>query len=181
MARLRYDEYLAVALSRMHALNNPKISRLERWCFTQKNNVYAYAIAMPLKEDFVLMKAIDSVITNLMEFGLIDKWMKMSEGPSFSSLIANAKKNDPGKYIAYEESSRYTSDRTIVLTMNHIIGALVIMAFGYISALIVFVVEKNVYRRVQLRTASKLILYLHKSFSPTRNDCSTIEFSENNL
>lgn len=111
------------------------------------------------------MSPIDEIITNVMEFGLFDKWTKMSEGPSFRSLIASAKKKQPEEYIPYEDDHNFSSDRTIVLTMEHIIGALSIMGFGYFLAMTAFLCEQLVYRKVQQHTKSKFILYLHKFFS----------------
>lgn len=174
MIRLRHDEYLAVAVSRLHAESNSKITRLERWCFYSENNVYSYPVAMPLKLDFELIEQIDDVITNVMEFGLVDKWKKMSEGPSFRTLVAKA-------LVKQHEEEHTSSNGTVVLTVDHIIGALIIMAIGYLSAIIAFLVEKCVHQKVQQRTKSKLVLSLHKFFSPNRIDSQVTDFYLNNL
>lgn len=164
MQRLQHDEYLAVALSRMHALNNPMISRLELFCFPRENNVYSYSVAMPLRLDYQLIDPINTVIVNLMEFGLIDKWIKLSEGPTLQSLVAKEKHNGAVR-------TRDPADGNVILTMDHIIGALVIMAFGYALALIAFLVEQLVFHRLQKGSESKFILNLHTFLRPYRIDC----------
>lgn len=111
---------------------------------------------MPLKIDFELTGAIDTIIMNLFEFGLINKWIKMNEELSTQSLMA--------------EEKQYESEHAnIVLTVDHIIGALLIMAFGYALAIITFLSEQIVHRRVRQGADSKFLLFLHKFFRPNRN------------
>lgn len=127
---------------------------------------------MPLRLDYQLIDPINTVITNLMEFGLIDKWIKLSGGPTTQSLVAKAKHNGAVR-------TRDSSDGNVVLTMDHIIGALVIMAFGYVFALIAFVVEQLIYHKVQKGSESKFVLNLHKLLRPNRIDCMVNQFSVN--
>lgn len=91
LERLRYDEYFAVALSRLHALNNPVISRSELFCFPRENNIYSYLVVMPLKLHYELMVPMDKVIDNLMEFGLVDRWIELEDMPTTRPLIGKTK------------------------------------------------------------------------------------------
>lgn len=176
LQRLHNDEYLAVALSRLHAENNPRISRSDLFCFSRANNVYTYSVAMPLKLDYELIESISTIIGNLMEFGLIDRWIKLSEGPTIRSLVIDVKAQHHE-----EEHTKEQPNGNVVLTMDHIIGALLIMSFGYLLAMIAFLVEQIVHQREQQGTDSKLFLYLHQVFSPNRIDCTITQFSVNNL
>lgn len=173
MAQLRDDEYLAVGLSRLHAETNPVVSRLERYCFDRENNVYTYSVAMPLKLSFELIGPINAVIKNLMEFGLIDKWKKSNEGPSFETMLAIA--------AVKQQQEENTGDGTVVLTMYHIVGALIFMGSGYILALAAFLTEKVVHHKVEQRTKSRIILFLHKMLRPNRIDRMANHFCVNNL
>lgn len=97
-----------------------------------------------------------------MEFGLIDKWIRLENAPA---LNANARAHQQK-----DESEK------VVLTIHHIVGALLIMAFGYILAIIVFLAEQVVYRRIRWGSQSKLLLALHKFFRPNRIDCMVTPF-----
>lgn len=176
MERLRYDEYLAVALSRLHAENNPMISRSELFCFSRENNVYTYSVAMPLRLDYELIESVDAIISNLMEFGLIGKWIELSEEPTTRAKVADTKKKQKDNEVNRGNDS---ADGTVVLTMDHIIGALLIMAFGYVLAIIAFLVEQIVHRRVERGTQSKFFIYLHRFLRPNRVDCMATPFSVN--
>lgn len=163
LKQLQHDEYLAVAVSRLHVKNNPVISRTELFCFSRQNNVYSYSVAMPLKNYYELVDRIDLVISSLMEFGLIAKWVKSDDAPSTRTLIARAQ----AKHYQTEYGN-------VVLTIEHIVGALIIMAFGYILAIIAFLIEQIVHRKVRDGTNSKLYVYLHKVFGPKRTVTQTI-------
>lgn len=167
--RLRHDEFLAVELSRYHAHNNPMISRSELFCFSRASNVYTFSVAMPLKLDYELIDPINKVIKNLMEFGLIDLWRRIKAEPNTRSKIAETKAKQHAEL-------HLTPDGTVVLTIHHIVGALVIMAFGYVLAIITFTIEQIVYRKVQKRSKSKFILYLHKQLGSNRIDRPNSEF-----
>lgn len=169
LERLQYDEYLAVASSRLHVKHNPVTTRRGLFCFSRENNVYAYSVAMTLKLDFELLESIDTIIANLFEFGLINMWIKWDTSPTMKTLFAAARTKDNGN-----------ENGNVVLTIEHIIGAILIMLFGYIFAIIVFIVERVVHRKVQGGTDSKFILCLHKFLNPGRID-SVTPFSLNNL
>lgn len=125
---------------------------------------------MPLKLHYELIGPIDNVIKNLMEFGLIDFWTRLSVGPTTRSKVAETK--------AKQHDAVHTlPDGTVVLTMQHIVGAVVIMAIGYGLALIAFVIERFVHRRVHEGTDSRIIMYLHAFCRPNRFDCIVMESS----
>lgn len=144
---------------------------LDHWCLAQKDNVYSYSVSIILKKDFVLIHKVNEVIASLVEFGLVDKWIKMSDGPDFDALVANAKKNDSAKFIAYADEE--DAKENVVLTMDHIIGALVILVFGHILALIAFLVEQIVHAKVRKISQSKFFLNLDKFLRPNPTGCSS--------
>lgn len=124
---------------------------------------------MLLKLDYELKEVIDTIIGNLMEFGLIDMWRRWNSEPPPWALIAEAKKRQ-SKNV----------DGNVVLTVDHIVGALVIMTIGYILATIAFFVERLVYRKVREGTSSYIFLYLHKFLYPSRIDFIGTDSSPNN-
>lgn len=117
---------------------------------------------MPLKVDYELKEAIDAVIANLMEFGLIDKWFQLEDAPTLRTLVATA------------QTQHDHVNGNVVLTIDHIIGALLIMAFGYILAIIAFLLERFVHRKVQQGTDSNVVIYLHQFLRPDRIECIEI-------
>lgn len=131
LSRLEYDVKLAVAVSRLHAMNTPIISPSELYCFPRTRNIYSYSVAMPMKSDFHLMPFINYYIRQLFEFGLIERWHKLS-----LSLAAN----EEIKKILNKAASG-ENDRLVVLTVAHIMGAILIMTFGHILAMIAFLSE----------------------------------------
>lgn len=123
---------------------------------------------MLLSLDYELIEAINYVISNLMEFGLIDRWSKRAEEPNARATITEAKQRE-GK------------SKNVVLTVDHIVGALLIMAFGYLLAIVVFVVEQLVYRSIHRGTEFRLFWILHRYFRPNRIGCMVTPFTVNNL
>lgn len=156
LKRLEFDEKLAVAVSRLHALNTPILSQSEIYCFPRTKNIYSYSVAMPIKLDFHLLPTINYYIRQLFEFGLIERWNKLSQ-----SIAAN----EEIKKILNSASDGKDSS-LVVLTVAHIMGALLIMFFGHFLAFIAFLVEALVYRRVQKKNCAVFWRKLHRLLKP---------------
>lgn len=156
LTRLKYDVKLAVAASRLHALNTPAVSQSEIYCFPRSRNIYSYSVAMNIKLDFHLMPAINYNIRQLFEFGLIERWHKLSQ-----AIAAN---EEIKKILNSAASGKDSS--LVVLTVPHIMGAVLIMSFGHILASIAFIAEFLTNRYVKKRNCSKLWIILNAFLSP---------------
>lgn len=124
--KLKFNDYLAVALSREHAMNNPVLPKTEIFCFSKSNNVYTYSVAMITKKCFHLLPQMNSIIRRVLEFGLLEKW---------------AKDNSAATLKLIQNSDEGNGDGLVVLTVAHITGAIIIMFVGYAAAFVAFIGE----------------------------------------
>lgn len=156
LKRLQYDEKLAVAVSRLHAENTPAISRSEMFCFPRSKNIYSYSVAMPIKLDYHILPVINYNIRQLFEFGLVERWNKLGQSVAAALEIK--------KFLDKAQDGH--DDRLVVLTVPHIMGAILIMFFGHSVALIAFSVEMIVNRMVQRQNCTKFWERLHWFLRP---------------
>lgn len=159
LKRLLYDNKLAVAVSRLHAKNSPVISQTELFCFARSVNIYSYSVAMQIKLDFHLLPQINSVIRQLFEFGLIERWDKLSQSIASSAAIVKMQKDGSGD----------DGNHLVVLTVAHIMGAILIMIFGHLIALITFLAEHITHRKIKSGNNNRFWMILHAFLSPTKN------------
>lgn len=152
LGKLEYDTKLAVAVSRLHALNTPAISQKKIYCFTRARNIYSYSVAMPIKLDFQLLPQINYIIRQLLEFGLIERWNKLSQAIATNNEIKRS-------FKAAKESGGGSS--LVILTVAHIMGAIMIMCFGHFVAMLAFILEVIVHRKVKNGSRSKIWLMLY--------------------
>lgn len=137
LQNLEFDEHLAVGLSRLHAENNPVISKTQLYCFARENNIYSYSVAMPMKIDFHLRPIINLIIRQLFEFGLIERWDKLSQAIATSSVKVKVDTEGSGNLV--------------VLTVPHIMGAVLILISGMALAFLLFLIERIAQMRVKKR------------------------------
>lgn len=156
MKKLAFDEMLAVAVSRLHAINTLVISQSQIFCFPRNKNIYSYSVAMPIRLDFHLLPTINYNIRQLLEFGLIERWNKLSQ-----SIAAN---EEIKKSLAAASDGKDSS--LVVLTVAHIMGALLIMCFGHTLAMIAFIMEQVVTLRMCKRNSCKIWYLLHRFLEP---------------
>lgn len=156
MEKLASDEKLAVAVSRLHATNTLVISQSQIFCFPRTKNIYSYSVAMPIRMDFHLLPTINYNIRQLLEFGLIERWNKLSQ-----SIAAN---EEIKKSLAH--ASEGNDSHLVVLTIAHIMGALMIMFFGHILAIIAFGLEQLVHRRMCRPQSWRFWFRLHRWLEP---------------
>lgn len=111
---------------------------------------------MPIKLDYHLLPIINYNIRQLFEFGLIERWNKLSQ-----AIAANEEIKKILNTVSSGKDSRLT-----VLTVAHIMGAILVMIFGHIVAMIAFLTEIFVNRKVQQSGCSKVWLALHWFLQP---------------
>lgn len=132
--KLKFDDYLAVATSREHAMNNPVLPKTNIFCFSKANNIYSFSVAMMTKKYFHLLPQMNSIIRRVSEFGLLEKW---------------AKDNSAGALkLIQETDDGGDDDGLVVLTIGHITGAMIIMFLGYTVALCAFIGEMIVGKKI---------------------------------
>lgn len=156
LQHLEYDEKLAVAVSRLHAENTPSISRSRMFCFPPSKNIYTYSVAMPIRLDYHIMPVINYNIRQLFEFGLVERWNKLSQSVAASLEM---------KQILGQAQDGH-DDRLVVLTVAHIMGAILILSFGNFVALIAFLCELCVDRKIRQRNCAKFWIRLHWFLRP---------------
>lgn len=124
------NEKLAVAVSRLHAENSPVVNKDDIFCFLRENNIYSFSVAMPMRLDFQLMPSINRIIRQLFEFGLVERWDKLSQAIATSAIAIRLALSGGG-----DEST------LVVLTVGHIMGSLLILMVGHVFATCAFCLE----------------------------------------
>lgn len=107
---------------------------------------------MPIQLYYHLLPKINSIIRQLFEFGLIERWDKLSR-----TIGVNAK-------LFTQNSDKHSN--LVVLTVDHILGAILIMFIGHILAIISFIMEIYVYRQIKNRNFKQIWITLHKILHP---------------
>lgn len=113
---------------------------------------------MPIKLDFHLLPHINRVIRQLFEFGLIERWNKLSQSIASNAEIAKTLADGNGD----------GGDNLVVLTVAHIMGAILIMIFGHCLALIVFAAEHMTYRKIRSGNRGRFWAFVHKVLLPDK-------------
>lgn len=111
---------------------------------------------MPIKLDYHMLPIVNYNIRQLFEFGLTERWNKLSQ-----SIAAN----EEIKKIL-QSAADGKDNRLVVLTVPHIMGAILIMIFGHFLALMAFCAEITVGRHIQKRNCEKIWFMLHWFLKP---------------
>lgn len=112
---------------------------------------------MPIKLDYHLLPIINYNIRQLFEFGLIERWNKLSQAIAANEEI---------KKILNRATAGESDNRLVVLTVPHIMGALLIMSFGHIVALTTFCIELWINKKISRSKCAKIWLILHFFVNP---------------
>lgn len=183
LGELNTKSKLAVALSRLHAMNSPSVDKSKIFCFSRDNNIYSFSVTMITTYDFPLLPQIDQVIRRLVEGGFITRWKNF--GPSNGNKIANTSdtqtkpltKNDNNAEVSTDDESdldeeNNETDNFTSLTIDHILGALVILIVGEFLATIVFLLENWSLRSCFIKRYFRFLLSTNtenKSDSKSKN------------
>lgn len=90
-----------------------------------------------MKVDFHLLPEINYIIRQLFEFGLVERWEKLSKYAA-NSVVANTLSPNGGK----------SEKHLVVLTVGHIMGAIFVMLIGHCFAILGFIAELLIERQV---------------------------------
>lgn len=159
------NEKLAVAVSRLHAENSPVVNKDQIFCFTRENNIYSFSIAMPMRIDFQLMPRINSIIRQLYEFGLVERWDKLSQAIATSAVA-----------IKLALAGGSNESNLVVLTVGHIMGSLLILIVGHLIALCAFGIELLTDYLVRRGSCNRFWLIMNAGLipKPTRRKSATL-------
>jgi hypothetical protein len=103
-----------------------QLTDLDFYCFPTSDNILSYSISMIFQKDFHLISQIDFLIREIVESGLLFKWIEDS-----GRVIPNDNKIDESELEI----------RNIILTMEHVQGAYLILGIGCFTAFIVLLLE----------------------------------------
>lgn len=147
--QLSHDSKLAVAVSRLHINAYHLAEQMDFYCFAKESSVYSFPVSIITLHSFHLLPKMNLMISNLLEFGLILKWAREEYiGTLYRKILER-------RYYAKNFGLPNSNDRIIILTVSHISGAIVILCIGYGAALIIFIVEMIVGRKMQYFTDRK--------------------------
>nr|QGW45458.1 ionotropic receptor 87a [Bradysia odoriphaga] len=149
--KLTFNDYLAVATSREHAMNSPVVPTSDIFCFAKADNIYTFSVAMMTKKYYHLLPQMNSIIRRVSEFGLLEKWAKDNSAATLELIQSSDSGNDD-------------DDGLVVLTVGHITGALMIMFLGYAVAVCAFVGEIIVAKQISSSRRKSCWLFWDKVF-----------------
>lgn len=72
--RLKFDDKLAVATSRLHIQAMPLHQRI--FCFDRSQNIYSYLNSFKIRMDYPKRHDIDKILKEITTAGLVSKWQK---------------------------------------------------------------------------------------------------------
>lgn len=135
LEHLSTNDELAVAVSRQHATNCPKISQEHIYCLSESEKIYSFAVSMLIREQYELVPIMDKVIQRSLESGLFQKWEKDSQLKKHYHSVHNLK--------------------FVKLSLEHMGGGVVALGFCFPLCLLTGCFEHLVYRRARVKNCSK--------------------------
>lgn len=135
MATLAWNRYAAVAVMRKHAMNCPTVAKEDIFCFDRSQNIQDIGISMMVRPQFELLPKMNRMLRYSMESGLFAKWERESGGAIYGT-----------------GSNVFEYNR---ITWKHFVGALIHLCAGLMAGLIVFCLEKIIYRFARVFHHSK--------------------------
>lgn len=151
---LKTNHKLAVAVSR-EQMNNIilPLTDTDVFCFPKSQNVFSYSVVMLMRHHHHLTSYFDKIIADILAAGLTFKWAKDS-----GRII----KND-NMLTDVEQVSVH-----VKLSLEHVQGTFLVIAIGYLLALIIFILEWAAF-------------LFDKYFSTPLSDRKELSYSENRL
>ena len=135
LGQLAYNDAMAVAVSRKHALNNPIISSKDIHCFDDTEHFITSPIVMFIPRNHPLQSVINQRLQWAVEGGLINKW----------SSESRAKYNEPINEHA----------GPVVLVLEHFVIGFSFYFIANLFAFCVFILEHVAYSKMRQQNASR--------------------------
>lgn len=140
MAHLRYNDKLAVAVSRLHATNS--INAPHIFCFAINENIYNYPVSMLIRKNHHLFDRINSIVYRSFESGLFTKWI-----------------ND-GTYFGYNRIDDHPY--RVQFAIEHIAGAIIAYFTMGSMAIIALITEIIVDKKMRPRNVHQFWRLMNK-------------------
>lgn len=126
---IKSNDKLAVAISRVHALNVPlPINEEHMYCFHRGTNIHTYSVVMLVMKDYFLLPRMNTLIRRMTETGFMLKWQYDAE---LFKVIQNSK-------LARESG---VTNEKVKLSIGHLAGAFYLCIFGLIFSSLGFAFE----------------------------------------
>lgn len=140
LENLKYNDKLAIAVSRQYALHNAHVSDTEIFCFDKSENIFNFFVSMHMKQNLDLHEKINGFIQRVLAVGLMKKW------------ITDTQRRVRNNY----DRERSTSPESAVpLSLEHwSLGFVLYILFMSLS-FIAFYMEMLVYKNVCSNKSSK--------------------------
>lgn len=135
LRELELNPYLAVAVSRKHAINCPTIAREKIFCFKKTENVHSIAISMLTRRGYYLLPKMNTLLRQLIENGLFTKWERDTT------------------FIVQETDTWIKTN----LNLEHFVGCFVFSFIGIATSIGTFVVEIFIHRLLKNRRNNRFL------------------------
>lgn len=135
MQDLKWNDRLAVTVSRKHAMNCPTISKEMLYCFRYEENIHTITVAMLTPKGYFLLSDIDRILRYSMEGGLFNKWELDSTERIYSTKV----KNNPNGF------------EYVPLQLEHSFGVFFLLAVGLGLSVIILIIELIIYHKAKQR------------------------------
>lgn len=150
LAHLLFNDNLAVAVSRFHAMN--VVQTPDVYCFGRtgnSDNIYNYHVSMLIRKDHQLYGKINDIVSRSFEAGLFNKWTRDSR----YQLQPNRMEQQPYK---------------VQLGMEHISGAIIAYITIGAMAVIALITEIVVNKQMMKRNPARFWRLMHKLIDSKR-------------
>lgn len=139
---------MAFGGSRQRILNSRSHSSSKIFCFNQDENIASYQSTLIMRKDFALRQRIDDIIRNAFESGLFVKWGRDSQ----------RKKQ---RIDSFEPEYALTLEQYAVFLV-------VIYSIGCILAILSFMSEITIQRKLKKHYRSQIWMYFERFFDGNR-------------
>lgn len=147
LMELKFNDKLAVAISRQHAINaRVPLNDEDMFCFDKSDNLFSFSVVMLFKNDHHLLPLVNMLIRRITESGFILKWKADSE---FFKFMEEIKLRDP-------------HENAEPINLGHLLGSFALMVIGLSLAIVAFVFEWLAYYLVRKRRNKFVQNYIEK-------------------
>lgn len=152
LLRLKYDQTLAVATSLAHMRSYRPLADAEIFCLVKvQERIFDYPITMLAQRNFHLLPTINFIILELIENGIIQKWLADNMPYRMQQKNAERKLYDQN----FANGLPAATDNAIIITITHVFGSILILCIGNGLATIIFFIEIWIDRKMKSMHTSK--------------------------
>lgn len=164
LMELETNNKLAVAVSRVHAMNNPFILNSKIYCFSKHQHIYTYPLSIIAQRNFHLIPYINDILQKLVEFGLVEHWVQKYRSTIIGSYYGHAEHFEYDNDNNNEDDDKENEIDNVIVTLSveHMKGAFYILICGYTLACIIFIMECLTYSHVNIKYSNRIWQFIDK-------------------